>query len=218
MQSPFSECNINLFVDTHQYVLHVVSVSLENQIKSHITKFFESHRGKNMGYVQQSSCNTANIYITLKSMCLNPNLQYDNIRRRRFGDESRLWRKRLHEWGQCPYKREFSFYHLKHRETATTRKPGRGLSPDTEPASALIFPDSTTVRSNPLLFKPPRLRYSITRYVLHCHSPKLTKTEGTPKSLLESTRCTFSSVHFPRRHCTWSTFSTPFFTSNACQC
>lgn len=98
-QSPFSECNINLFVDTHQYVLHVVSASLENQIKSHITKCFESHRGKNMGNVQWSSCNTPNIYITLKSMCLNPNLQCDNIRRWCFGDESRSWRKRLQEWG-----------------------------------------------------------------------------------------------------------------------
>ena len=87
-----SECNINLFVDPHQYVLHVISASLENQIKSHITKCFESHGGKDMGNVQWSSCNTPNIYITLKSMCLNPNLQCDNIRRWHFGNKSRSWR------------------------------------------------------------------------------------------------------------------------------
>ena len=91
-QSPFSERNTNLFVDTHQYVLHVVSASLENQIKSHITKCFESHRGKKMGNVQWSSCHIPNIYITLKSMCLNPNLQCDNIRRWSFGSKSRSWR------------------------------------------------------------------------------------------------------------------------------
>lgn len=59
-------------------------------------------------------------------------------------------RAESHDWDQCPYKRDLKefpnfFLHVRTQREVSSSQPGRGLSPDSKSAGALILDFSASV-------------------------------------------------------------------------